>query len=102
MHLIWHKDEFARRSSFAYTVLSPSGSKCLGCLYFFSTQVVGYDAEVYLWVRDEEFLNGLDSILYNTVKDWLKSSWPFRNPAFPGRDIPWKDWAGKKIQGPES
>ena len=90
-HLIWHEDEFARRSSFSYSVLSPSGSRCLGCLYFFSTQVVDYDAEVYFWVRDDEFLNGLDLKLYNTVKDWLKTSWPFRNPAFPGRDIPWKD-----------
>jgi hypothetical protein len=98
--LIWHEDEFERRSSFAYTVLSPSGSRCLGCVYFFSTQVADYDAEVYFWVRDDEFLNGLDSILYKAVNKWLKTSWPFRNPAFPGRDIPWKDWSGKRIQGP--
>ncbi len=99
--LIWHEDEFERRSSFTYTVLSPSGSRCLGAVYFFSTQVAVYDAEVYLWVRDDEFLNGLDSILYKAVNKWLKTSWPFRKPAFPGRDIPWKDWTGKRLQGPE-
>lgn len=101
-HLIWHAGEFERRSSFAYTMLSLSGSRCLGCLYFFSTQVADFDAEVYFWVRDDAFLNGLDSILYNTVKDWLKTSWPFRNPAFPGRDIPWKSWTGGRLQGPDA
>src|SRR3990167_9459169 len=31
----WHQKEFQTRSSFAYTVMNPDESKCLGCMYIF-------------------------------------------------------------------
>ena len=97
LDLIWHEDEFSRRSSFTYTVLSPSAERLLGAVYIFPPQLAEYDAEVYLWIREDELINGFDKLLYRATKDWLSKSWPFTNPAFPGRDIPWKDWAGKSI-----
>jgi len=95
--LEWHDDEFQRRTSFTYTVLSPDASKCLGAVYIFASQVSDYDADIYLWVRADELENDLDTKLFAMVKTWIQEFWPFQNPAYPGRDILWKDWPGKSI-----
>lgn len=88
----WHQKEFQRRSSFAYTVMNPSESECLGCVYVVPTRKRGYDAATYLWVRKSEFDKGLDPVLLKAVKNWIKQSWPFEQVAYPGRDIDWKAW----------
>ena len=88
----WHQKEFQRRSSFAYTVMSPDQSRCLGCVYIDPTTKRGYDAEVYLWVRKSELESGLDATLYQAVKNWVAEKWPFENVAYPGRDIDWETW----------
>ena len=88
----WHQKEFQRRSSFAYTVMNPSESECLGCIYIVPTRKRGYDAAVYLWVRKSEFDKGLDPILFEAVKKWVKGKWPFDNVAYPGREIGWEAW----------
>ena len=86
----WHQKEFQRRCIFAFTVVNPSDSHCLGCVYIDPTDKVGYDAVVVLWVRQSEF--GLDDSLYQSVKQWIAEEWPFRNVAYPGREIEWKAW----------
>jgi len=91
----WHQKEFQRRSSFAYTVMNKEESRCLGCVYIDPTTKVGYDAEVYLWVRESEFKSGLDPILFDAVKKWIKKEWPFKNVAYPGREIEWTKWEAK-------
>jgi hypothetical protein len=88
----WHQKEFQRRSSFAYTVMNPSESECLGCVYVVPTRKQGYDAAVYLWVRKSEFVKGLDPILFKAVKEWLSSKWRFEKVAYPGREIDWEAW----------
>jgi len=81
----WHQKEFQIRSSFTYTVMNLDESQCLGCLYIFPSKNEASDAEVFMWVRENEYKNGLDNILFDTVKNWLKDSWPFKNVSFPGR-----------------
>jgi hypothetical protein len=88
----WHQKEFQLRRSFTYTVMNPSESQCLGCVYIHPTRKQRYDAEVYLWVRKSEFVKGLDPILFDTVKKWVEKEWPFKNVAYPGREIDWKAW----------
>jgi hypothetical protein len=88
----WHQKEFQDRSSFAYTVMNPSESQCLGCIYINPTRKRGYDAVVYLWVRESEVDKGLDPVLFQAVKEWVSKEWPFENVAFPGRDVDWKTW----------
>jgi hypothetical protein len=88
----WHQKEFQRRSSFAYTVMTPDENQCLGCVYIYPSEKVTFDAKVYLWVRKSEFEKGLDPILNESIKDWLKSTWPFGHIAFPGREIRWDAW----------
>ena len=89
----WHQKEFQRRTSFAYTVVTPSESKVTGCVYINPTRKRGYDAEVYLWARQSELESGLESRLLSTVQDWLAKEWPFKKVAFPGRDIGWEAWS---------
>jgi hypothetical protein len=88
----WHQKEFQRRSSFAYTVMDPSETTCLGCVYIDPTEKRGYDAEVYLWVRTSAFDSGLDPKLLTAVKKWIAEKWPFEKVAYPGRDIDWQAW----------
>lgn len=85
-----HEAEFRAREAFAYTVLSPGGDRCVGCVYLYPSSVPGYDCEVFLWVRESEA--DLDEHLYTAIRSWLKTDWPFENPAFPGREIPWDQW----------
>ena len=88
----WHQKEFQRRTSFAFTVMNIEESKCLGCVYIDPTHKIGYDAEVYLWVRKSEFNDGLDPVLYDAVKSGVKEEWPFNKVAYPGREIDWTTW----------
>ena len=90
--LAWHQKEFQRRTSFAYTMVTLDEKKVIGCVYFYPTSKLGYDTEVFMWVRESELTTGLDSRLFETVRIWLKDDWPFDNPAFPGRLISWEDW----------
>jgi len=88
----WHQKEFQRRSSFAYTVITPDGARVIGCVYINPTRKRGYDAEVYLWAREAAIGSPPDAKLLAAVKGWLKKEWPFENVAFPGREIDWDVW----------
>ena len=86
-----HEKEFKAREAFAYAVFNVAKYNYLGCIYINPTVRVGYDCEVYLWVKDSEV--ALDETLFETVEDWLNREWPFNRCAFPGRTITWEDWA---------
>ena len=88
----WHQKEFQRRTSFAYTVVTPSESTVTGCVYLNPTPKRGYDAVVYLWARQSELAGGLETRLFAAVKEWLAKEWPFKKVAFPGREISWEEW----------
>ena len=88
----WHQKEFQIRRSFAYTVVTPSESKVIGCVYIDPTRKRGYDAVVYLWARESELAGGLETRLYDAVRRWIAEAWPFKTVAFPGRDIAWDTW----------
>lgn len=93
--LIMHEKEFKLRKAFAYTVLSPDQSRCIGCLYIEPSIRDGMDAEIYYWLRDDSLY--LMDEFENTIKQWLKE-WPFKNAAYPGREIPWKEWGKRSHQ----
>lgn len=88
----WHQKEFQMRSSFAYTVVSLDETRVLGCLYINPTLREGFDASITMWVRADVVDDGYDAILFNTVKNWISSNWPFKNPGYPGRAIDWAEW----------
>lgn len=88
-----HQREFEHRSSFAYTVMSPDENKCLGCLYLYPP---GYrneksrtgDVDVSFWVTQEAYDEGLYLSLYNTLDNWLRTSWPFKKIVYTNKEIP--------------
>lgn len=82
----WHQKEFQRRTSFAYTVMSLDESQCFGCIYLYPSSKDDYEVDVYLWVRKSEYENGLDPILFDSVKTWLSENWPFTKIRYPGRE----------------
>ena len=92
----WHQKEFQRRSSFTYTVLSLDERTVLGCIYIFPTDKITFDSSVTMWVRKSAYDEGLDSILFATVKNWISKEWPFKNPGYPGREITWANWKSTK------
>lgn len=83
---------FARRESFAYSVLTPDGKRERGCIYVAPSPVPGYDAVVRIWVTKAEFDAGFDKRLEVWAHKWIARKWPFKKVAWPGRDIPWATW----------
>jgi len=88
----WHQREFTLRYSFAYTMMTPDESRCLGCMYIMPTRKRDHDCKVSMWVRADELATGLDDDLYQAVSTWIARDWPFDNPAYPGRAISFDDW----------
>jgi len=80
-----HQQEFLSRKAFAYTVVSLDETKILGCVYINPPETADSDAVVVMWVRQTEYDKGLDEILFNGVRDWISSIWPFRMVSYPGR-----------------
>ena len=83
---------FNSRRSFDYSVLTPDGSRERGSVYVSPSPVPGYDAIVRLWVTQAEHDAGFDAELYAWVTKWVRTTWPFRNVAYPGRSIDWQSW----------
>ncbi|MBA4353843.1 MAG: twin-arginine translocation pathway signal protein [Novosphingobium sp.] len=83
---------FTQRESFAYSVLTPDGSRERGCIYVYPSPVKGYDATVRIWVTKAEHDAGFDAELYAWATNWLKTDWPFAKVAYPGRAIAWAEW----------
>ena len=80
-----HQQEFLDRKAFAYTVVSLDESKVLGCVYINPSEETNLDAVIHMWVRQTEYDKGLDDLLFNNVKDWISTYWPFKNVDYPGR-----------------
>jgi len=80
-----HQQEFLDHKAFAYTVISLDESRVLGCVYINPSKVTDLDAVVFIWVRQTEYEKGLDEVLFNAVRDWISTNWPFRKVDYPGR-----------------
>lgn len=91
--LAWHQREFEHRSSFAYTVMNPDETECLGCFYLYPA---GYrseadkeaDVDVSFWVTQNAYKHGLYDELYKAIKEWLKAEWPFSHPHWSNKELP--------------
>ncbi len=84
---------FVDRYAFLYTVMNPSETECLGCVYIFppdarwlgapekvpvtDAQWSDYDAVVTFWVRTSRLANGLDRDLLDALRIWFSAEWPF-------------------------
>ena len=83
---------FADRYAFLYTVMNPSETECLGCVYIFPPDAKwlqaprkdpvadarwsDYDAVVTFWVRASRLADGLDRRLLDALRAWFAAEWP--------------------------
>jgi hypothetical protein len=83
----WHAD----RERFTYTVLNPTETQCLGCVYILPTnaplfarkQIAALDGArwseyavaVNFWVRTSRLADGLDRRLLDALGPWLVHDW---------------------------
>lgn len=91
--LAWHQREFENRSSFAYTIVSPDGSECLGCLYLYqpgfrAPAEPGTQVDLSFWVTQTAYDQGLYPVVYKTLDSWLQSAWPFKKYTYSNLVIP--------------
>lgn len=83
-----HEHEHRERIAFTYTVLSPDGAECLGCVYITPlSSLVEHnpdledvdpgDAVVGFWVRETRRADQLDHRLLEELLRWFDSDWAF-------------------------
>ena len=78
-----HEADFLARRGFTYTIMDPTESRCLGCVYAYPPkddrggQAGDYEAVVWFWVRPESVADDLDRRLVAALVPWLRSDFAF-------------------------
>lgn len=93
-----HQDLHDEGLAFTYTVMNPTETECLGCIYLFPPEAKflarsdvtaladgrweDVDAAVYHWVRSSLIGTGVDRDLFDALVTWLRESWPVDTNVF--------------------
>lgn len=90
-----HRKEHDERVAFTFTILDPTETRVLGCVYVgalspFLTRngvqdvddVAEHSAQVYLWVRPSLFATNLDQKVIQALAKWFRADWSFGLVAF--------------------
>ena len=77
-----HYGEFVRGEAFAYTVLQPDQTRCLGCIYLERFDPLD-GAQLAFWVIDGAL--DIETMLVKTTLNWAHSAWGIEHIAFPFR-----------------
>ncbi len=85
-----HQREHLEGAAFTYTVLDPTESRCLGCVYITPIPESAahlypndrYSAKVTFWIRSDELASGLESHLLATLRGWFAAEWPLDRVIF--------------------
>jgi len=77
-----HHGEFMRGEGFAYTVLNPERTRCLGCIYLERCDEIN-GAQLAFWVIDDAI--GLESELVANVVNWVHTAWSIDRVLIPFR-----------------
>ncbi len=92
--LIRHEREHRERVAFTYTVMNPTETLCLGCLYInpltqlFQTAnsvtepIVNASAYITFWVRQSHLQIDLDRRLLEALISWFRNEWSFSQVTF--------------------
>lgn len=87
-----HEADFAARRGFTYTVLDPTETRCLGCVYVYPlddvlrnveaddetvAKVEDYQAVAWFWVRPDASAADLDRSLLAALIPWLRNDFVF-------------------------
>ncbi len=92
-----HEADFRSRSGFTYTVQTPDGTRCLGCVYAYPladalrrqgadeetvARVGDHEAVVWFWVRPEGIAADLDRQLAAALVPWFRNDFAFARVVF--------------------
>ncbi len=86
-----HEQEHLERKAFTYTVMNPTETECLGCVYInplvpllerlnagaqATSSAQEHAAYVSFWVRSSRLADDLDKRLLAALRAWFKEEWP--------------------------
>lgn len=88
-----HEQEHQDRVAFTYTVMNPTETECLGCIYVrpfnllrkylhTSESIPDNSASVTFWVRHSRLADHLDRRLLQTLISWFQTEWTFSQVVF--------------------
>lgn len=93
-----HEREHINRESFTFTVMNPTETECLGCIYIFprtarwlaraETKPIGetawedYEAVILFWIRQSRLAEGMDRRLLDILRPWFEQEWHFDGHLF--------------------
>lgn len=98
--LEFHEREHQERIAFTYTVMNPTESECLGCIYVNPLRkmleragenpeqiaaIVEREAWVTFWVRQSRLADQLDTRLLQALMIWFRTDWSFTRVVFAAR-----------------
>lgn len=89
--LLEHQEEFDKNIGFAYTVVTPDDSRCIGCIYIYPFSHGVYDCRIFYWLVDE-IADRLNAQFRFFLDKWVPEAFGFENPVFPGRDMSHPEW----------
>jgi hypothetical protein len=78
-----HAEDFQHRQGFTYTVLDVA-SEVVGCVYIYPSRKEHLSAQVRSWVCADR--SDLDRPLYDAIRTWLESNWPFQTVEYAARN----------------
>ncbi len=95
LDLAWHEREFRDHDSFAYVVYDTSG-QYVGCFYLYpmgertelNNDLLQYEVDASWWVTASAYEKGYYDKLYVGLKEWLVSSFPFKEVYYSNKEIP--------------
>lgn len=93
--LVWHECEFRDGGSFTYVVYD-TDSHYLGCCYLYpvgirkplTADLMACDVDVSWWVTPTAYEQGHYTALYQALRHWLRTEFPFSNPFYSNTAIP--------------
>lgn len=93
--LVWHECEFRDRKSLTYIARDTTGAY-LGCCYLYplgsrtplDEQLLDRDVDVSWWVTPDAYHAGLYTQVYDALRHWLATEFPFWQPHYSNREIP--------------
>jgi hypothetical protein len=84
-----HEEDFHARRGFTYTVMNPTETRCLGCVYAYPPRddaggdgARDYEAAVWFWIRSDGVADDLDRRLLAALVSWLRNDFAFERVLF--------------------
>lgn len=93
-----HEREHINRESFTFTVMNPTETECLGCIYIFprtgrwlakaEESPIGdsvweeYEAAILFWIRQSRLAERMDRQLLDILRPWFEQEWTFDGHTF--------------------